>query len=244
MDGTNTASGERRPFPDTSIGLVSLLVEAGGAERDAGLKELCRRYWQPVYCHVRIACRKSPEDAKDLTQSFFLWLLDHDALRHYVRDRGKFRTFLKAVLKNFLVTELRDACRLKRGGGAATLSLEGGELPIKEVLADPRVQDPERAFDVAWAVTLLKGAIERIRARWTAAGKAEQFRAFEEYDMKSDASVTYGEVAGRLGMKEHDVRNTLFKIRAEIRTEIRAELANTTSSVQELEEEWSDLFGA
>ena len=63
---------------------------------------LARLYWRPVYKFVRTEGRSSIKDAKDLTQEFFGYLLEGDVLPKYDRTKGRFRSFLKGVLRNFL----------------------------------------------------------------------------------------------------------------------------------------------
>src|SRR5687768_13477436 len=86
-----------------------------------GLERILLEYWKPVYVFVRRAWGKSNEDAKDLTQSFFAEIIEKDLLAKYAPHRGRFRTFLKAALKNFLADEHRTAGRQKRGGGRVRL---------------------------------------------------------------------------------------------------------------------------
>jgi RNA polymerase sigma-70 factor (ECF subfamily) len=59
----------------------------------SALAELCRNYWYPLYMFARRRGHP-PEDAQDLTQSFFLHLLEHRALKGVDRLKGKFRSFL------------------------------------------------------------------------------------------------------------------------------------------------------
>ncbi len=93
--------------------LLSAQSQAPGSQ--AALAELCRIYWYPIYSFVR---RRgfSPEDAQDLTQGFFLHLLDHKALSRVSPVKGKFRSFLLASLQNYLSDEADRARCLKRGG--------------------------------------------------------------------------------------------------------------------------------
>jgi RNA polymerase sigma-70 factor (ECF subfamily) len=53
------------------------------------LAELCGLYWYPVYGFVRYRGH-APHDAQDLTQSFFLYLLEHKALSGVDPLKGKF----------------------------------------------------------------------------------------------------------------------------------------------------------
>ena len=55
--------------------LLSAQSQAPGSE--AALAEFCRLYWYPIYAFVRYR-GYPPHDAQDLTQSFFLHLLEHD----------------------------------------------------------------------------------------------------------------------------------------------------------------------
>ena len=68
----------------------------------AGLETLCRTYWYPIYAFIRRwghpAC-----DAEDLTQEFFTRLLARNDLASVDPARGKFRTFLLTVCRNFLL---------------------------------------------------------------------------------------------------------------------------------------------
>ena len=67
--------GTAQGFPNTLWEEISQARASDAGDRRAGLEELCRRYWKPIYRYVRIAFAKSNEDAKDLTQAFLLWLM-------------------------------------------------------------------------------------------------------------------------------------------------------------------------
>ena len=87
------------------------------------LAEVCRIYWYPIYSFVRRR-GASPEDAQDLTQSFFLHLLAHNALSQVSPLKGKFRSFLLALLQNYLSDEADRARCLKRGGNIEFFPLD------------------------------------------------------------------------------------------------------------------------
>jgi DNA-directed RNA polymerase specialized sigma24 family protein len=74
-----------------SVVLLSAQTQAPGSR--TALANLCRLYWYPLYAFVR---RRgySPEDAQDLTQGFFLSLLERKSLRRVSPEKGKFRSFL------------------------------------------------------------------------------------------------------------------------------------------------------
>ena len=51
------------------------------------------------------------EEARDLTQGFFLHLLEHKALRQVDPVKGKFRSFLAVSLQNYLSDQADRACK-------------------------------------------------------------------------------------------------------------------------------------
>jgi DNA-directed RNA polymerase specialized sigma24 family protein len=85
-------------------------------QSDHALEQLCRTYWFPLYAYVR---RRGYEkaDAEDLVQAFFARFLAKNYLAGLSEERGRFRAFLLAALKNFLINEWKHAQRQKRGGG-------------------------------------------------------------------------------------------------------------------------------
>jgi DNA-directed RNA polymerase specialized sigma24 family protein len=81
-----------RAFPTTHWSLIlSSAGETGVAE--TALSELCRIYWFPVYWFIRGRCF-SPEEAQDLTQEFFLHLLNKGVFTFADPAVGRFRSFL------------------------------------------------------------------------------------------------------------------------------------------------------
>jgi RNA polymerase sigma-70 factor (ECF subfamily) len=231
-------------FPSTAQDILAGLRAPDGPQFRAALSTLCQRYWKPVYIYVRTAWTKSNEDAKDLTQAYFLWLLGSDCLEKFDPCRGTFRGYLKGTLRSFVGHQEEALRALKRGGGAHVLSLEGSPPALEEVIADPRSVDPEKNFESLWVVEVVRRSVDRIRERYFAQGKGNAFRVYEEYVLApSNPRPTYQELAHRYGLKEREVESCLETLRLEVRREIRAELAELTSHEESLEEEWNGLFG-
>ena len=67
----------------------------------AALAELCQTYWAPLYGFVR-SRGYDVHDAQDLTQGFFAYLIERKIYARVDRQKGRFRSFLLASLKNFL----------------------------------------------------------------------------------------------------------------------------------------------
>src|SRR5258705_49227 len=86
----NIPSGE---FNTTHWSVVLQAGQPDAPGASEAMARLCQAYWYPLYVFVR---RKghSPEDAQDLTQTFFARFLERKYITLADRHRGKFRTFL------------------------------------------------------------------------------------------------------------------------------------------------------
>jgi RNA polymerase sigma factor (sigma-70 family) len=242
--GDTSLGGSQQGFPQTLWDVLVRARDGDAGLRKEGWEELSRRYWKPVYHYVRIAWAKSNDDAKDLTQAFFLWLLEGEALEKYRPERASFRAYLKSLLKHFVLHQEDARRRLKRGGGVKILDLDGSLAPLKDLLPDPSSADPEKIFDRIWRNTLVADAVGRVRARLQSRGREVQFQVYEAYELTDPARrPTYAELARRFEIKEKDVDNHLIAVRESVRSEVRAEIAKLTVDRDDLEREWNALFG-
>src|ERR1043166_8276349 len=215
--------GSQRDFPRTTANFISDLRNPDAQARKAVMEALAERYWKPVYHFLRLSYGKGNEDAKDLTQAFFAWLLERDLLLRYDPARSSFRTFLKGVLRNFAGNEHQALQRLRRGGDAKFVPLDpkvlGSLGPVDE-------SDPDRAFETVFLKEVVHRAIERVRRRFQAGRRIVPFLVFQEYHLAASSEpATYAAIAGRMGLKESDVRNYCHEIREAVRDEVRDEFA-------------------
>src|ERR1700737_660644 len=151
-------------------------VEGGSA----ALAELCRRYWYPLYVFAR-SRGHSPDDAQDLTQGFFLHLLEQQALAGVDRLKGKFRSFLLASFQNHLSDQVDSARRLKRGGDKEFVHLDAEEAEERYRMEPVELLTPEKMFDARWAMTLLAEALNRLRQEYATEGKTSTFEALKVF---------------------------------------------------------------
>lgn len=241
--GADTSlGGAWRSFPATTWGMVSRLRDASPAAAAGGLDTMCRRYWKAVYTYIRVAWHKSNEETKDLTQAFFLWLMEEEPLRKFVPDRGGFRGYLKVLLRRFVGHRDVADRRLKRGGDVVHVPLEGD---VSETATLPSGISAEEAFDATWLSTVLEHAVAEVRSALESRGRHVAFQVFEAHDLcPAEKPPTYAEIAGRLGLKETQVRDHLAAVREQVRAVAREELRRVTVDDEELRGEWRELFGA
>lgn len=237
--------GKQGFFPQTTWNLVARLGASDPGGRRAGLETLCERYWRPVYCYFRVGRARTNEDSKDLTQAFFLWLIEGEALANYQTERGGFRRYLKSLLQHFDSHEERARSRLKRGGGTKLLPLhDDAERSYEEAIADPRAQDPESVFDRVWKQEVVRRAMARVRKECAEEGKEAAFHAFEEYDLAPEGKrPTHEQLAGKLGLDLRQLRHQLDVARKRVRSAIRSEIIDDVANDGELEAEWKTLIG-
>src|SRR5437667_3810433 len=160
-----TMGGNREGFPETVWSSVLSPGNVGASQREEAMNRLFSLYWRPVYKFIRTAGGRSIEDAKDLTQEFFGYLLEGDIVTKFEGEKGRFRTFLKGVLRNFLSEAHRDATRLKRGGGKAILSLDAEAIEKGGFSKEREQYKPEEIFDRQWSAEVLSQSLGELRTQ-------------------------------------------------------------------------------
>ena len=172
----------------------SVVLQAAGPSDAAhsALEKLCRAYWYPIYGFIR--WRGHDEDhAKDLTQEFFSRLLASDSLQTVSPERGKFRTFLLAAVKNFLANDWRDSQRLKRGGGKEVLSWDGID-PEERFSHEPSDgASAESWFDRRWAQAVVKSALERLGQELDRDGVKQRFDVLKVFLQGDGSGLSYAD---------------------------------------------------
>jgi RNA polymerase sigma-70 factor (ECF subfamily) len=229
------------PFMATRWSVVLAARDRQSPQVAEALETLCCNYWYPLYAFVRRQGR-SPHDAEDLTQAFFARLLERNDLAAVDRARGKFRSFLLASMKHFLANEWDRAKAQKRGGDKVILSIDRDSAeetykfePVDRLSAD-------KIFERRWAMTLLDRTLERLAAEYEQDGKGDIFESLKATISAGESGLSYAEIAKRLGSSEGAIKVGAHRLRQRYREVLRAEIAETVSSGEELEDELRNLF--
>ena len=188
-----TAAG----FSPTEWSLV-LAAHSSSSRRREALETLCATYWPPIYGYLRRR-GNSPADAEDLTQGFFLHLIESDFLDRPEASHGRFRGFLVGALKHFLGSHFEREGAVKRGGRVEFIDWKGTEAESEFAALGLADRDPTDAFDTSWALTLLGSALKRLELEQDAAGKGRQFVVLKPYLSRSPSRGDYDRAAEALG---------------------------------------------
>lgn len=230
--GQDTAIREgESQFPATAWSLLALLKDPQDPRVQEYLNKMIGSYWRPVYKYVRIAWKRSNEDAKDLTQAFFAHVLEGDLLLRADPERGNFRKLLMVSLKNFLSNESRAGQARKRGGDKIIVSMN----EAADEGWGPATADPEAAFESQWAREILERSIQRLSDRV----KFEVFMAFRRFHLE-EASVR--DIARELKSTEAQVGHFLQDARAALRRLVTDEIREYVQDDSEIARELDQLF--
>lgn len=206
------------------------------------LGTLCQTYWEPIHGYVRRKCR-NPADAEDLTQQFFARFLEKEQYRLAQRERGRFRSFLLATAKNFLLNEWERRSAQKRGGGQELVSLDekfADEDRCKVEVVDERTA--ERIYEQSWALTFLAKVRQRLASEYAGEGKAERFAHLEKFLPGEESDLTYAQAAARLGVAEGTIKSDMHRLKRRYRELLREEIAHTVATPAEVDDELRHLL--
>jgi RNA polymerase sigma factor (sigma-70 family) len=233
-------TGEGAQFRTThwSVVLAARHDEAAGQE---ALAQLCRVYWYPLYAFVR---RRGHDvhEAQDLTQEFLARLIEKRSLNLVAPEKGRFRSFLLASLKNFLVNEWTRSHRQKRGGGQHLISLDEEHAEARYKIEPVDTLTPERIYERTWTATLLDRVLVLLERECAEHGKADLFEELRPLLCGENASASYAEIAARHGISEGAVKMTVLRLRQRYAGLLREQIANTVESPEEIEDEIRHLL--
>jgi RNA polymerase sigma-70 factor (ECF subfamily) len=224
-------------------------VVAAGARRSAeereALGELCRAYWYPLYIFIR---RKGydADRAEDLTQAYFVRLMEKGVLGAADPHRGRFRAFLRTDCGFFLAGEHDRGRAQKRGGDRAIVSIDGADAEGRYRVEPADSLTAERLFDRAWAATVLELVIDQIRHEYEQKGSGTLFERLKAVLTDGEGALPYARIAEELGTTAVAVQSAAQRLRNRLREVVREQIAQTLEepTPESVEDELSALFAA
>lgn len=231
-------------FPSTAWSAIQGAQKVNESERKQAMARLISVYWRPIYWTLRVDWNVSHEEAKDLTQGYLTMFIEHDLVDSVARDRGRFRSYVKATLKHFILNQKRAQNSLKRGGGMRIIPLDKLEKVEAET---PRINDPpEGRFERELMRSILNNSLDDLKKLYTKKNKAADFELFQTYYVQENSKdgVRYHDLEKRFALSSHQVKNRLAELRTRFREIVLNYLRDGLSTDKELESEIREVFSA
>jgi len=233
-------AGPRR-FQTTRWTLVLAAGGDAGVDAEEALAVLCEAYWGPVYAFIR----RSGHDAdasRDLTQAFFLRVLEKDFFGQARPERGRFRSFLLSSVKNFLANERDREHAIKRGGGRVPISLDVQAAERTYTIEAVDDVTPDHLYVRRWAFTVLGAALARLGHRYERGGRGELFGRLKPFLTGDEPP--YAELAATLELSEGALRVAVHRMRRHFSAALRETIAETVERPDDVDDELRFLLQA
>ena len=225
----------RHRFATTRWSLVCRQVAYRAPRGLKALAELCEAYWYPAYAYVRRSGYSAP-DAADITQAFFARMLEKHFLKDANPERGRFRSFLLASLKHFILNH-RDWHNARKRGGTVV------HVRVDFTIGEDRYQrepsdavTPERIYERRWTFDVLDRAMARLGAQYAASGRQELFVALRGH-LDGNGRESYTELSAATGISEGALRVAVHRLKKAYRAALRATIAETVERGDEVDDE-------
>jgi len=227
-------------FPPTRWSLVVDFRDGDEQSREDALSELCQAYWYPVYAFVRRS-GKAAEDAKDLTQGFFLDFLERETFSKANPECGRMRTFILTALKRYLAKVHAYDTAQKRGSGQIPVSIDESDAEGRYLNEASDSTTPELLFERRWADALFQRALSKLQLHFEKSGRADVFLALSEFLAGESPDQTYADAAEVLGQSENTVAVTIYRMRKRFRNFLEEEIRQTLATGDDFEDELTNL---
>ena len=240
-DAWSPEAPDRFGFASTRWSRV-LAMHASDASRETALEELCRTYWSPVYAFIR-RLGHDQHTAQDLTQAFFTQLLERDSLLRADPLRGRFRAFLKTLVRHFLADQHEHERALKRGGATTFIGLDTS-LAESWLAAPASHSSPDVAFEKEWALSLLQNVSDRLEREHLEKGKADLWQALRPFLGIGDQPPSYDQLSETTGLSVPALKVAVHRLRQRYRDELRAAIGDTVEDPAQIDQELRELLAA
>lgn len=238
----SSSEENRRDFATTQWHIVRNAGAEDSTVSRSALQDLCQLYWYPLYAFVRRQGHDS-NAAADLTQAFFADLLQRDDLKKLDPNLGKFRSFLLASIKHFMINEWNKQRAQKRGGGQTVLSIDFTNADQRYRLLSPvEAQTPETLFERQWAFTLLEQVNRRLEKEFEQRGKKHVFEKLKVFLGGRSQESTLAQAAAQLNLTEVAAKVTVHRMRTRFGQLLQMEIANTLEEGDDVQAEIEHLF--
>src|SRR5215203_1878640 len=139
--------------------------------------KVIHKYWAVLSVYLVCLVGRFPDyrnEADDLLQDFIMKkILQPGWLENANPNKGRFRDFLKASLRNFVVGEVRTREAEKRGGKNSSVPLDD----LEQEIAGPEPNTD--TFDIAWLRMLLAEALQQMERSCAVSENSHIWKIFQ-----------------------------------------------------------------
>lgn len=218
-------------------------------------ESLLRLYWAPIYGFIRREGYNG-HDASDLAQEFMSRVvIGRGLFAKADPERGRFRSYLKQSLRNFLVDQHRKTTRTTPAR-SQTLPAIATDQPTLETAPkrttftlnhDPAsLADPLTEFDREWAAAVVDQTLRRLEDSCQRDGFSPHWKAFELNvlgpSMRKTTPIPLSDLAPIIGaIDEIQASNMLQTMKRRFRRTLREVIRETVTDDALVEQELADL---
>ena len=227
-------------FPTTHWSLVNRAAGQDVAVRGEAIAELLKKYLPALRSVLRFY-RVPASEGEDILQSFICdRVIQQNILSCADQTRGRFRSFIFASLRNFMLNWARSARASKRSSKMPLLSLDvdpGIDVEAKALCDD---------FDNAWVRTLLQQTLDRMHTYCSRNDSEVIWEVFDQRLLKPSydgtTPISYEELTARLKLKSPaQAANMLVTAKRIFARTLRSVVAEYARDEDEIAEELSML---
>lgn len=231
-------------FPTTRW---SLFEAVGSGDPDRGqqaLEMIITRYSPPLKGHIIRKHLATADDADDLLHEFILnRLLTTDVIRRADKERGRFRHFIRRVLTDFAIDQMRRSrSPVHSPKSLSGLSEAGASVP-------PITDTADRQFDRDWGKRVVTESIRMMEHECTRVERQDLWEVFSGRLLRplleNTAPEPYEQMMARLGvLTDTQAQNRLITSKRMFARVVRDVVSEYLFSEREVEDEIRDLFSA
>ncbi len=229
-------------FPPTQWDWIAQLSSQCDQEVRRALELLCQGYWFPTFGYLR-SKGFDPEEAEDLTQDFFQYLLTHDFFSTARREKGRLRTYLLGALNNQVVSHFRAAQTQKRGGGHIHVPLHLAWAEQRYAKEPAHDETPDKLYNRLWWQLILDQAKAQLRAEAEAKDEGALLDALLPLLEARVENGSYRSIAAQHQISEQALRVRLSRLRKRMGQAVRTVLGRTVGSAEDVDAELATMLG-
>jgi RNA polymerase sigma factor (sigma-70 family) len=230
-------------FPETRWSLVVAALESGdgtaaGTYQRQALDELCRSYWYSIYAHAR-SYGHSHQDAEDLTQTLFAYLLKNKRMANAKPQLVRFRSFLLTYFKYVASDRWRARTAKKRGAQFEHIPIDTSGAEERFEAMDTGGRDPVQVFDRAWAGQVVDQAVTWLRTEYSLNHSDVPFEALRGF-LPGGSSLdqpSYADLERRYSVSRAALMTRVHRLKKRLPELLLSVIANTVRDPAQAQDE-------